>query len=204
MVSPDPPSPDRADPSLDSTSILLVRAREGDQGARERLFARFLPVLRRWAHGRLPPRARGLADTDDLVQVTLTRALARLPDLEPREEGSFLAYLRRILLNAIREEVRRSARRGTQNELTPDLPDERASVVDELLSHETMRLYEEALAHLSEEQQEAIILRLEFRYSHAQIAEALGKRTANAARMTVVRALMQLARAMEESDGRPG
>jgi len=186
------------DPPLESTAVLLARARKGDSGARERLFARFLPVLRRWAHRRLPSRARGLADTDDLVQVTLGRALARLGDIEPREEGTFLAYLRRILLNAVREEVRRSARRGEHTELSPDQPDERASVLDEVLGRETMRLYEEALSRLSEEQQEAVILRVEFGYSHEQVAEALGKRTAGAARMIVVRALVELSRAMEE------
>ncbi len=185
---------------LDSTATLLTLARGGDGDARERLFERFLPVLRRWAHRRLPPRARGLADTDDLVQVTLTRALARLPDLEPRQEGSFLAYLRRILLNAVREEIRRSARRGEHGELGEELADPRASVVDEVLGREKMRRYEAALARLGDEQQQAVILRLEFGYAHAQIAEALGKRSADAARMTVVRALMQMARAMEEHD----
>ena len=200
----DPPRPDGTGPALDSTSILLSRAREGNTSARERLFARFLPILKRWAHGRLPARARGLADTDDLVQVTLSRALGRLPDLESREEGSFLAYLRRILLNAIREEIRRSGRRGMHGSLPEEIRDDRPSVLDEVLGRETIELYEAALARLPEEQQEAIILRLEFRYSHAQIAEALGKPTANAARMTVVRALLQLARAMEGSDGRTG
>jgi RNA polymerase sigma-70 factor (ECF subfamily) len=189
--------------SLESTAVLLTRARDGDEAARERLFARFLPVLRRWAHRRLPARARGLADTDDLVQVTLTRTLGRLRDLEPRQEGSFLAYLRRILLNAVREEIRRSSRRGAHEELSPELADDRASVVDEVLGREKMRAYEEALARLPEEQQEAVILRLEFGYSHAQVAEALGKRSADAARMTVVRALVQLAKAMEDAGERP-
>lgn len=192
-----------APPPLDSTAILLARARDGDETARELLFARFLPVLRTWAHRRLPSRARGMADTDDLVQVTLTRALARLPHLEPRQEGTFLAYLRRILLNAVREEVRRSSRRGGEHDaLTEDLADDRVSVVEEVLGREKMRLYEDAVARLPEDQQEAVILRLEFGYSHAQVADALGKTSPDAARMTVARALVQLARAMEDRDER--
>jgi RNA polymerase sigma factor (sigma-70 family) len=199
---PPPPTPERAsgpDPApLDSTAVLLVRAQSGDSAAREALFARFLPVLRRWAHRRLPSGARALADTDDLVQVTLVRALNRIPELEPRQEGSLLAYLRRILLNAVREEIRRSASRGEHRELADDLPDARASVVDEVVGREKMELYERGLAALTEEQQEAVVLRVEFGYSHQQIAEAMGKPSADAARMTVVRALVQLAKAMGE------
>jgi RNA polymerase sigma-70 factor (ECF subfamily) len=77
---------------LESTAGLLERVRGGDAGARERLLSRYVPALRRWAHGRLPPRARELADTDDLVQVTLIRALDHLGDFEPRRPGAFLAW----------------------------------------------------------------------------------------------------------------
>ncbi|MEO6461823.1 MAG: hypothetical protein ABIP29_01995, partial [Candidatus Eisenbacteria bacterium] len=64
-----------AEEGLEATSLLLERCRAGDTAARDRLFQRFLPLLRRWAHGRLPASARPLADTDDLVQVSLVRAL---------------------------------------------------------------------------------------------------------------------------------
>src|SRR5262245_31483701 len=99
----------RDDPALrsprpvESTAVLVDRIRHGDEAALERLFERYLPLLQRWAHGRLPARARGTADTDDLVQVTLMRALKRIEVFEVRREGAFLAYLRSILLNAVRE-----------------------------------------------------------------------------------------------------
>ena len=48
--------------SADSTQQLLHRIRAGDDAARERLLARYLPMLRRWAHGRLPSYARDLGD----------------------------------------------------------------------------------------------------------------------------------------------
>lgn len=56
-------------PDLESTAELLDLVRRGDPGARERLASRYLQVLHRLAHGRLPSRARDLLDTDDLVQV---------------------------------------------------------------------------------------------------------------------------------------
>ena len=39
---------------MESSFALVLRAREGDQAARNELCARYLPRLRRWAHGRLP------------------------------------------------------------------------------------------------------------------------------------------------------
>jgi hypothetical protein len=39
---------------------LLARAQAGDREALDLLIIRFLPRMRRWAHGRLPPFARDL------------------------------------------------------------------------------------------------------------------------------------------------
>jgi RNA polymerase sigma-70 factor (ECF subfamily) len=184
-------------PSPESTAVLLVRAREGDADARERLAARFLPRLRRWAHGRLPPAARGALDTDDLVQVTLVKALDHVGTFEPQHEGAFMAYLRRILLNQLRDELRR-ARPGL--ELADErLADRAPSVVEEAIGRQVMERYEEALQALDERQREAVILRLEFGYSHEEVAEAVACPSGNAARMLVSRALLRLA---ELLDGR--
>src|SRR6187402_3279745 len=87
------------------TVVLIERIRAGDDRARDVLFRRYLPVLRRWAHGRLPAHARDTNDTDDLVQVALVRALHRTSEFDAQESGSFLAYLRQILLNQIRDEL---------------------------------------------------------------------------------------------------
>ena len=93
--------------TLESTSSLLLLAREGDAAARDQLFVRYLPRLKQWTHGRLPSRARHLLDTDDLVQVVLVRALSQLGRFEPRREGAFFAYLRQSVMNCRRS--RRSA-----------------------------------------------------------------------------------------------
>src|SRR5947208_16437739 len=81
----------------ESTVTLLQRIRAGDLGAREHLLGRYLPLLRRWAHGRLPVYARALDDTDDLVQITLLRSLKHLDQFEAERSGAFLAYLRQTL-----------------------------------------------------------------------------------------------------------
>ena len=181
----------------EATAILLDRARHGDGEAREALLARFLPRLRRWAHGRLPAPARGALDTDDLVQVTLIKAIAHLHEFEPEHEGAFLAYLRRILLNQLRDELRRA--RPGREEADDALPDRAPSLVEQAIGRQVLERYEEALLSLDERQREAVILRLEFDYSHEEVALAVGCPSANAARMLVSRALVRLA---EILDGR--
>ena len=188
-------------PPLDSTVTLLERLRAGDESAREILLQRYLPVLRAWARGRLPSSARGLADTDDLVQLSLLGALKHLDTFEYRHEGAFLAYLRRILLNALRGEIRRATRRRTENGLTDSAPDLQASVVDWVAGRETMDRYERALGELGEDQRVAVMLRLEFDYTYAQIAEAMGRPSEGAARMYVTRAIAQLAQIMGDQLG---
>src|SRR5262245_15591132 len=182
-----------ASADLGATVRLLARARDGDDRAREQLCARFLPILTRWAHRRLPPGGRGLAETDDLVQVTLLRALRHVPTFEARREGAFLAYLRTILMNSVREELRRSRSLARRHERA-EVPREPApSELERLIGRERLEAYERGLMSLDDEQREAVLLRLEFGLSHQEIAEALGKPSANAARMTVARAIKVLA-----------
>lgn len=175
----------------ESTATLLDRVRDGDGRARERLCAQYLPVLTRWAHGRLPSRARDLAETSDLVQVTLMRALARVDEFRPRHEGAFLGYLRTVLLNVVRDEIRRSVRRGPHDEIDDGLaaPDSR---LGQALGSELLVDYERALAALKGEWREAVILRLEFGFTFEEIAAAMQRPSADAARMLVGRALRAL------------
>jgi RNA polymerase sigma-70 factor (ECF subfamily) len=182
---------------LDTTATLLAGARAGDAASREALFERFLPVLTRWARHRLPHRARDLAETDDLVQVTLVRALHRIGEFEARREGAFLAYLRTILLNTVREEIRRSSRRGIRAELHDDIAEERESMLDQVVGRDRVQRWESALARLPEDLQQAIVLRVEFGYTYERLAAAMGWPSANAARMALVRALDRLAREID-------
>jgi RNA polymerase sigma-70 factor (ECF subfamily) len=182
---------------LETTALLLDRARAGDEEARNRLCARFIPVLTRWAHQRLPRQSRDLAETGDLVQVTLVRALGRLEEFESRGEGAFLGYLRQILLNAIRDEARRAAVRRGRSPLHEGLADPGPTALEEAVGRDALRRYESGLARLSESQREAILLKVEMGYTNAEIAQALGKPSADAVRMLLARALVDLAEHMD-------
>ncbi len=175
---------------------LLERARAGDRSALEALLARYLPRLQRWASGRLPRWARDLADTEDLVQDALLQTLKRLDAFEPRYEGALQAYLRQGILNRIRDEFRRAGRRLPSETLSDHLPTAAASPLEEAVGAEALTRYETALTQLRPEDREAIIARVEMGCSNEEIATAMGKPSANAARMAVERALVRLAERM--------
>jgi RNA polymerase sigma-70 factor (ECF subfamily) len=203
MEAPMPDSP-HSSPSpepLESTQTLLTLARDGDAAARERLFARVLPLLTRWAHRRLPASARDLHETDDLVQTTLMRAMKHLERFEHRGEGAFLAYLRQILINAARDEIRRTAKLRAPEPLHDGVPDAAPSALEREVGRETLARYESALEKLEADQRLAVILRVEMGYSHAEIAEALARPSADAARMLLARAMRQLAEGMRDAPG---
>ena len=192
------PGPDAPGPagSVDSTLQLLARARDGDPAAVEVLFARHLGPLRRFARGRLPARARDLADTDDLVQDALLQTLQRLDGFEPRHPGALQAYLRQAVLNRLRDHLRRQARAPGRVDLGDDALAGQ-SRIEQAVGHETMLAYEEAMDRLRPEEREAIVGRIELGLSYDELALALDKPTADAARKAAQRALVRLAGEMQ-------
>lgn len=182
---------------VQSTLTLLERARAGDSEALNVLIARFLPRLRRWATGRLPGWARDLADTHDLVQETAIQAFKRLDTFEVRGDGALQAYLRQVLLNRIRMEIRRAGRRPETGAVDTQLGDKGPSPLEAVIGKEAVARYEAALASLRPQDREAIIARVELGLTNEELAEALAKPSPNAARMAVERALYRLAKAMQ-------
>jgi RNA polymerase sigma-70 factor (ECF subfamily) len=183
----------------ESTLTLLTRARGGDARALDDLLARYMPVLQRWARGRLPASARDLADTSDLVQETLIQVFKRIEGFEYRGVGAFQAYLRQAVMNRIRNELRRAGRHPRPAALDDDEPDDRLSPLEAAIGAETVERYEAALQRLREDERELIVARLELGLTYAEMADALEKVSADAARMAVGRALVRLA---EEMRGR--
>lgn len=191
-----PPPTGATSPAALSTLDLFVRARAGDAPALEALCARYLGRLSRWAHGRLPLTARSLLETADLVQDALARTVERLDRLELAHEGSLQAYFRQAVMNRIRDQVRAARLRDNHPGAAEVLPSREPSPLEAAIGRDTLEEYEAALARLSEEEQLGIHLRLELDYSFAQIAEAMGKATPDAARMSVNRAIGRLCREM--------
>ena len=183
--------------ALESTAELVDAYRDGDAAARERLVARCLPLVQRWARGRLPRYGRSLSETDDIVQVSLIRALNNLDRFESSRPGALLSYLRTILMNAVREEIRRSKNHIGRDSLEDNLEDPTLSVVDRVIGQEQIEAYERGLGELTRGQREAVILRIEFGMTFPEIAVELGANSPDAARMLVARGLVALAEAMQ-------
>jgi RNA polymerase sigma-70 factor, ECF subfamily len=185
----------------ESSVALLERGRAGDAQALDILFARYLPVLTRWAAGRLPAWARDLSDTRDLVQDALIGSLKHLNRIEVRGPGALAAYVRAAILNRVRMEMRRAGRRPQHEEIDlqkidPRRLDAGLSPLDAVLGREQADQYERALAQLSPDQQEAIVARLEGGCDYDELAILLGKPTPGAARQVARRAVLKLAALM--------
>ena len=181
----------------ESTVHLLERARRGDHTAIDTLFARYLPRLRRWASGRLPRWARDLSDTHDLVQETLLQTFKRVKTCEARGEGAFQAYLRQVVLNRIRNELRRFRRRPQMTDLDSNQITGSPSPLEAAIGGEAVERYEAALADLKPEDRELIIARIEMGYDYDELADAFGRPTPDAARKAVQRAMVRLLEAMK-------
>jgi len=183
------------DPESSFELLQLVKA--GDSTALDRLLDRYLVPLRRWARGRLPHWARDGADTEDLVQDAIVHTLRHLSHFDANGGGALHRYLRTAVMNRIRDELRRAHRRPAAAELDEELASDLPSPLLKAIGKETLAGYEAALDRLREDDRELIIARVEWGLDYQQLAAALGKPSAAAARMAVSRALYRLAAAMK-------
>jgi len=182
--------------SDEPTIELVLSARNGDRMALEALLERCLPPLKRWAHGRLPPHARGQLDTGDLVQDAAMHVLARLDKFEPRHVGAMQAYLRMSVINRIRDEIRKVGRRPQLSELTEEPPSDMTSPLEVVIRDEAYDRYRSALEKLRTRDREMIVARIEVQWSIAEIAQRFGMASVDAARVAVSRSLKRLSAAL--------
>ena len=186
-------SPDSsAGVDVTSSFALLLRAREGDEVARNELCARYLPRLRRWAHGRLPTWAREHLDTEDIVQDALMRSVGRIGSFTPEHEGAFCAYVCQALRNRLRDALRRAARRPSGPPPSVDAPAPDPSPLEQAVGGQLLGRYDQALQRLRESDRELVVARVELGLDYAEIADLSGKPSLAAVRVAVSRALVRL------------
>lgn len=179
-----------------SSLQLVTRAQQGDEDARNALCLRYLPRVRRWAHGRLPKSFDGVLSTEDIVQETLIKVLNNLHTFEFTHDGSFQAYLSQALRNRIFDERRKASRRPIPNELDEQQQSLDRSPLEQAMSGEDIARYERALAQLDPLDHAVVVMRLEWGCSYKEIARDLGLPSAGAAQMRLRRALVRVAEDM--------
>lgn len=135
-------------------------------------------------------------DTSDLVQDVFLRTLQGLDRIEVRGPGIFQAYVRRAVLNRIRDEVRWARRRPGPDGVPESLTDSTPSPLEQAITTDTLERYERALGTLTDDERELVHLRIELDFPYEEIATMTGRASSDAARMAVKRALARVAAAM--------
>jgi len=154
----------------DSDEGLLSRARAGDAEAFRVIFDRESPGVRRF----LGDLLRDDAAADEGTQETFVRAHQRLGTLS--ESGKLQGWLFGIARMVFLEQLRRKRR-----DASPTDPGEESLEVDRgqspeavLLSAESDRMLDGALAHLSEDRRSALLMRIDHGLGYGEIAAAMG------------------------------
>ncbi len=154
-----------ARPSDEATTLRVRRAIEGDRTSASWLVERLSPALLAQAAWRLGPHLRRLYDPEDLVADAWMRLLPKLHELPPRD-GRYtpviFRYLSTAIVNRVNFLVKQRLRRGEAS-----LPDDASSLSDPELSGvvtaavraERSQSIASALADLSPQDQEIVILR---------------------------------------------
>lgn len=184
-----------------ATCELVAAAQAGDEAARERLFARYLPRVARLVATQLGVRRSELPeDAEDIAQEAIVRALRGLSKFEMRGGGAFTAWLATIVENCVRSRMRQAngatAQRFWQRYGDLDLCDSLFAGRGPTPSgcaatEETNRAIEAAVLALPHVYRRALSLRYFAGMSHAEIAQAIGHTEGNS-RKLVQRALDML------------
>jgi RNA polymerase sigma-70 factor, ECF subfamily len=184
----------RQPPELPVEQVLRL-ATQGDAAAWETLVARYTPRL----YGLLVNQCRDKELAEELTQVTFVKVVQKLDKAGGtggyQETGRFDAWLFRIAMNALRDEMRRRKRQATPTDMGPgassgrdeqtggwssaqqtivsggpSVPDDPSEAV---IMAEQVKHLSEAIQQLSPADQEIIHLRHSAGLSFAQIADTL-------------------------------
>jgi RNA polymerase sigma-70 factor, ECF subfamily len=118
-----------------SNEKLLDLAVSGDAEALKELLARFGPQARVAIQGKIDRRHRSVLDEDDVMQVAYLEAFLHIDQLVSRDPQVFLAWLRRIAQNALRDAIRgfeREKRPNPANRIEPLSSDSYVALIERL------------------------------------------------------------------------
>jgi RNA polymerase sigma-70 factor (subfamily 1) len=95
--------------------VLLTLATDGDTGALRTLLERHGARIWTEVDRDIGARWRSALDADDVMQVTYMEAFLRIRDLAARDAATFVAWLRRIAQNNLRDAIKELERKKRPN-----------------------------------------------------------------------------------------
>jgi RNA polymerase sigma-70 factor (ECF subfamily) len=178
---------------------VVLRARTGERAALETLIERHMPAAYRLTALRL---GAGDPAIEDVVQDALISAVTSVSRLRGETESAFVAWLLSITRRRIADHLRRK-RAGRTNSVdqVPEAAGTAVVVPDEVVAErERGDALRAALAQLTAEQEEILVLRFVLEYSAQEVAEITG-RTVGAVKSMQHRGLASMARVLTSEDG---
>ncbi len=179
-----------SDPRGETIRAAVARAQRGDREAFAELYRQYLTPIYRFVFLRVKSRE----EAEDLTQSVFMKAWAAIR--EYRERGNpFSAWLYAIARNAVvdrwkkKKEVRLGAEE--QDDLFARIPDDAPNPTERAESRERQERIRTAIQHLSEDQQELVILKFIDDLSNHEISAITGK-SEDAIRQLQFRALKAL------------
>jgi RNA polymerase sigma-70 factor (ECF subfamily) len=204
--------PGRGSPGeLESSVALLARARAGDRGALGELVARHQEQLLRVVRIRLGPGMRRWLESGDIVQETYQALVRDIARLEIERGDELVQWLARVATNRIRDQHDRALAQKRDAQRERALEDDglsNAAPAAELAAQDTappegaMRqevrdVLDGAIAALSAEYREAILLRDFCGASWEHVARELGRDSVHAAQQLHQRAWIKVRKLAE-------
>jgi len=185
--------------------VKLEKSRAGATDLLGQLLDVYRPYLLQIANDELDSDLRGKAGGSDLVQQTFMEANKALVSFRGQTEAELVAWLRRILLNNLanfRRQFRASGKRDVSREVAiatgdssvvgaGELQTQDSSPSSQAAAREQAETLNLALARLSDDHRQAIVMRHQQGQSFAEIGVAMG-RSSEAARKLWARAVEEL------------
>ena len=174
--------------AADEFANAVARARRLDTAAWYSLYTLAFPQVYRYVAARVPSRH----EAEDVTEEVFVGALQSVAGLRATDEAGFLAWLYQIARHKLADRLRLRYRRPTEP-LDPafDIPDGDPSPEQEALRADERATVRAALADLTADQREVIMLKYVLEYDNAKAASILGK-SPGAVNQLQHRALAQL------------
>jgi len=173
-----------------TTRMLVDQAKAGDRAAFDALVESFEARLRQFIGSRMGPGIRERLEPEDVLQETFLRAFESIAHFAWRDEARFLAWLKSIAENRIRDSVK-GPRGDDVLQLSGDMQGTGSSPSRHARRGERFDRLERCLARLSPAQRQVVLL---CRIEGLKIKEAARRmnRSESAVKNLLCRALREL------------